>query len=75
MPRPPDRRTLASHAQVSNQNDKAWLVHVELLNVRFNVLFDVLLAISIGCILGLQDLIGLPNPAMPSIGVPDVQPA
>jgi hypothetical protein len=57
--------------QISNANDVAWKNHVALLNSRFNPTFAALLAISIGCILGLNDLVGLPNPPFPVVGIPD----
>ena len=44
---------------------------MEWLNSRFNVAYSVLMAISIGCILGLSDLAGLPNPPLPVVGIPD----
>jgi hypothetical protein len=56
---------------VTNQNDRAWKLHVDTLNNRFNLAFAVLLTISVGCILGVQDLAGLSNPLLPSIGIPD----
>ena len=57
--------------QITNANDKDWKTHVEWLNSRFNMAFSVLMAISIGCILGLSDLAGLPNPPLPVVGIPD----
>ena len=59
---------------VSNQNDKDWKAFVDLLNRRFNLIFVILLVISVGCILGVQDLAGLPNPPVPVIGLPDATP-
>jgi hypothetical protein len=58
-------------SQISNANDKDWKTHVEWLNSRFNVAYSLLMVISIGCILGLSDLAGLPNPALPFVGIPD----
>lgn len=57
--------------QISNANDAAWKAHVDLLNYRFNPTFTALIGISIGCILGLSDLVGLPNPPLPVVGIPD----
>jgi hypothetical protein len=56
---------------VTNANDATWKTHVDVLNYRFNMLFAVLLTISVGCILGVPNLAGLPNPPLPIVGVPD----
>ena len=56
---------------MTNANDAAWKTHVDVLNYRFNMLFSVLLTISVGCILGVPNLVGLPNPPLPVVGVPD----
>ena len=56
---------------MTNANDAAWAAHVNLLNRRFNLFFALLLTISVGCILGVQDLVGLPNPPFPAVGIPD----
>ncbi len=60
--------------EVNNQNDKAWKLHVDAINCRFNLVYTVLLTISVGCILGVKGLAGLGNPTSPVIGIPDVVP-
>ena len=51
------------------------LLTVTAKTTRFKLFFPILLAISIGCILGVENLAGLPNPPMPSLGTYDPLPA
>jgi hypothetical protein len=44
---------------------------VAYLNTRFNLTYSALMAISVGCILGIPNLAGLSNPSMAAIGIPD----
>jgi hypothetical protein len=61
--------------EVNNQNDRAWKLHVDAVNRRFNLVYSVLLTISVGCILGVQDIAGLPSaPPGPVIDLPDATP-
>jgi hypothetical protein len=60
--------------EVNNQNDRAWKLHVDAVDRRFNLVYTVLLTISVGCILGVQDLAGLPNPPLLFTGIPDATP-
>jgi hypothetical protein len=53
---------------VTNANEAAWKTHVFVLNYRFNMLFSALVTISVGCILGLPNLAGLPSPLVPVLG-------
>ena len=57
--------------QITHTNDKDWKTHVDFINSKFNLLFSVLMAISVGCILGVSNLMGLANPPFPVIGIPD----
>ena len=56
--------------EVNNGNTADWAEHVKLVDRILNAAFPVLCVISVGCILGVQNLVGLGSAPMMSLGIP-----
>jgi hypothetical protein len=56
---------------ISNGNSKAWTEHVNFIDRWLNIVYPICCTISVGCILGFQDLAGLGSAPMPTIGLAD----
>ena len=55
--------------EVNNSNTAEWAEHVKLVDRFLNAAFPVLCAISVGCILGVKNLVGLGSAPMASLGI------